>query len=162
MTCKAAPQYVINTSLYEVIPDRFLSYLFVLILCLHSGGDGGHQQNNAELQGLYPNITVYPRTCAGCNSIDSFMHIIDAARCSVRTLTLYVSNNHIRVTNDAGLDFKLCHHCLFALNGQPDSGSRGPNERMFIGLNRIIKDLSQTGYGVCSATLSWACPWCQG
>jgi len=90
------------------------------------------------------------------------MHVIDGVRSSVQTVILYVSNNHIRVTNDDGLDFSLCHHCLFALNGQPDMGSGGPNERVFIAVNRVIADLSKTGYGVCTATLSWACPWCEG
>lgn len=124
------------------------------------GSDAGHQLNNAELQGLYPNITVYPRDCYTCDSIDSFMHVIDGVRSAVRTVTFYLSNNHIRVTNDEGLDFKLCHHCLFALNGQPDHGRGGPNERIFIALNRVIKGMSKTGYGVCSAVVSWACPWC--
>ncbi|XP_045201952.2 uncharacterized protein DDB_G0283357-like [Mercenaria mercenaria] len=122
-------------------------------------GDSDDQMNDAETQALFPNITVYPSD--KCPTINSLMHIVNAVGHHVETVTLYISNEHIKITNDDGLNFKLCHKCLYALNGQPDSGpNRGPNERICIGLNRVVKDLSRTGYGICSATFSWECPWC--
>ncbi|XP_060600091.1 uncharacterized protein DDB_G0283357-like [Ruditapes philippinarum] len=122
-------------------------------------GDDNEQMNDAETQGLFPNITVYPSD--NCPSINSLMHIVHALADNVDTVTLYISNEHIRITNSEGLDFKLCHSCLYALNGQPDEGPNGvPNETICIGLNRVVKDITRSGYGVCSATFSWECPWC--
>jgi len=69
---------------------------------------------------------------------------------------LYVSNLYIRVTNERGLDFKLCHECLFGLNGQVSD-----DNRLFVGLNRAVGGVTAAGYGICAAEIAWACPWCE-
>ncbi|KAL3886813.1 hypothetical protein ACJMK2_026782 [Sinanodonta woodiana] len=76
---------------------------------------------------------------------------------NVTTITIYVGNEFIRVTNNNGYIYDVCSSCLFALNGQPDS--EGPaNEEIYIGINRPISELYQSkAKGICSAEISWIC-----
>ena len=81
-------------------------------------------------------------------------------------VTIYVANNYMRVINDngpPGLDQIFCDECLYALNGQSDSGPNGgPNEDVFVALNRVVQlagvSADRIGKGVCGAKLKWVCP----
>jgi len=57
------------------------------------------------------------------------------------------------------MDKRLCDECLYALNGQPDNQYIGPDMNIYAVLNRVISGSYRSGYGVCSATFLWACPW---
>ena len=116
--------------------------------------------NDAEIDGLYP--SVYLRSNDKCNdnqSLYTLQTYTDALVLGqVNRVTLYIGNEYVRITNDNGLDEKICHECLFALAGQPDDGHGGPNEDVYIALNRVVRPESdRVGMGVCMATLSWVC-----
>lgn len=82
------------------------------------------------------------------------------AGASASTVTIYVANNFIRVVNDVGMNQPFCRRCLYALNGQSDTGSKhGPNEDVFVAINRVVHASSgRTGAGVCWASVNWVCP----
>ena len=123
----------------------------------YTGGDSGHQDNDAEVQALYPHITLY--SSDKCPHLtDRLLHQLDQGTgARVNDVIIYVSNERVRIMNDQGLDYELCNSCLFALNGQNDGSSGGINEVVFIGLNRVVAGLGRVGVGVCSATISWEC-----
>ena len=136
-----------------MMTDSTLTYIQ---LCLHSGGDSNTQHHDAETFAKYPNIYVYGSDSCSGEILTSFSTALDGA--SVKYVTMFVSNSHIRIVNDCGLDETVCHKCLYALNGQPDTSSGGPNEDIYVGLNRIIKSMSRVGVGICKAKFSWKCP----
>ncbi|XP_060604072.1 uncharacterized protein LOC132756946 [Ruditapes philippinarum] len=118
-------------------------------------GDANTQINDAEAEGVFPAVRLYHSD--RCNSVGSFKTFADAIGPNVNQVTIYVSNQHIRIMNDQGFDEYVCDNCLYALNGQADS--QGINEDIYIGLNRVITGRSdRNGQGVCSATLTWICP----
>lgn len=118
------------------------------------GGDGNTQQRDAEGQGRFPNIEFYKNDVCSSGILQTFANAISSG---VNHVTLYVSNQHIRVTNDQGLDAKICSECLYALNGQSDA--QGINEDLFLGLNRVVTGRTdRNGVGVCSVKMSWLCP----
>ncbi|KAH3878081.1 hypothetical protein DPMN_001963 [Dreissena polymorpha] len=123
-------------------------------------GDGNTQTNDAEVEAVYPSVHV--RASDNCPDVPNKLldTYTDAVRLgSVNRTTLFISNEHVRITNNNGLNQILCHKCLFALNGQTDLGSGGVNEDIYIALNRVITGRSdRNGVGVCSAKLSWVCP----
>ncbi|KAH3736192.1 uncharacterized protein LOC127851674 [Dreissena polymorpha] len=123
------------------------------------GGDYSDQTNDAEIDAVFPN--VYVRPSDHCPDPPRLLATYtDAVKLgSVNRITLFISNEHIRITNDQGLNQILCHKCLFALNGQPDPSVGGVNQDIYIALNRVIADRADRyGFGVCSARLSWVCP----
>ncbi|XP_021369841.1 uncharacterized protein LOC110460937 isoform X2 [Mizuhopecten yessoensis] len=121
-------------------------------------GDSSHQQNDAEVQAWNNYIRLFKSDkCLGSqNYVHAFSgQLID----SVSHVTLLVSNELIRIITDQGMDEQVCHECLFALNGQPDTQSGGVNEDVYVSLNRVVQWYSwRVGYGVCSATFRWVCP----
>ena len=123
-------------------------------------GDSADQENDAEIDGKYPG--VFLRSSDKCNHDDSLNTLSsyqDALIVNqVNRVTLYISNEHVRITNDNGLDEYLCHECLFALAGQSDSQGE-QNEDIYIALNRVVKG-DRYGFGVCKASLSWVCKPC--
>lgn len=129
-----------------------------------TGGDAGDQDNDAEVMGKHPYVAVYSSDlCNGDATLSRLGVAVDAtADGLVSRMTIYVSDKHVRITNDNGLDETLCHKCLFALNGQADASAGGPNQDIYLSLNRVISLSSapqRVGFGVCSARLSWMCPW---
>ncbi|XP_052275399.1 uncharacterized protein LOC127874806 isoform X3 [Dreissena polymorpha] len=128
----------------------------------HSG-DGNHQTNDAEVDAPYPNVNVQPSDkCLNTNPptprpLTTYANAVQLG--SVNRVTLFISNEHVRITNDQGLNRILCHKCLFALNGSADPSSGGVNQDIYIALNRVITGrVDRNGVGVCSARLSWVCP----
>ena len=121
-----------------------------------TGGDSNHQQNDAEFQIENTAGTLYESD--KCKTTKRALGAVLSD--SVSTVTLYVANNFLRVVNDNGMDQRLCLKCLYALNGQSDTGpSGGPNEDVFVALNRVVHTTSsRTGRGVCSAQMEWVCP----
>ncbi|XP_052805272.1 uncharacterized protein LOC128234794 [Mya arenaria] len=118
-------------------------------------GDSNDQFNDAELDGSYPNIKAWASDKCKVKPLKTYANALVTN--AVSHVTMYVSNEHVRVTNDNGLDEYLCHECLFALNGQPDSSRGGINEDIYVALNRVVAG-GRIGVGVCSAKLSWVCP----
>ncbi|XP_045209195.1 uncharacterized protein LOC123561084 [Mercenaria mercenaria] len=118
-------------------------------------GDSNTQINDAETDGRFPAVRVYQSDkCPTRFPLKTFPNAIGP---DVQEVTIYVSNQHIRIVNDQGLDEYVCDNCLYALNGQADS--QGVNEDIYIGLNRVVSGrIDRNGVGVCSATLTWACP----
>lgn len=117
----------------------------------------GPEGNGAIVYAIFPHIIISPRNSGsnGTKRID----IHGAENAYTSKLTLYIGNQYIRVTNDKRLDEYFCHSDLFHLNGQfdPESGGMTSNT-ITIGINRAISS-DQTGFGVCTSTLKWACPW---
>jgi len=124
-------------------------------------GDSNTQQNDAEIDGQHPNINIYSSDMCPQSSLAKLASHTDAiAHGLVSHVTLYISDKHVRITNDNGLDVTLCHKCFFALNGQADASSGGVNQDIYVGLNRVITGMSKrNGVGVCSAVFRWMCPW---
>ena len=124
-------------------------------------GDNSDQYYDADIDGIHP--SVYLRSSDKCNynrSLDQLAKYTDASSFhhGVSRVTLYISNEHVRITNDQGLDEYLCHECLFALAGQKDQSTGLPNDKIFIALNRVIlARADRTGKGICKAKLSWVC-----
>ena len=123
------------------------------------GGDFNDQQNDAEIHAIHPNVAVYSSDMCGTDPVLKriAVHLDAVQNANVSHVTLYVSDKHVRITNDNGLDETLCHKCLFALNNQADAG--GSNQDIYLALNRVIQTSQRRGVGVCSARLSWVCPW---
>ncbi|KAL3885108.1 hypothetical protein ACJMK2_025206 [Sinanodonta woodiana] len=118
-------------------------------------GDASTQENDAEFHSL-----GYQHNLYGSDKCPDMSLVMSGLLSpGVTTVTIFVGNEFIRVTNNQGYVYELCSKCLFALNGQSDS--QGPvNEDIFIGLNRIIDSPSyRVGTGVCGAVIKWACPW---
>ncbi|KAL3884575.1 hypothetical protein ACJMK2_024707 [Sinanodonta woodiana] len=118
-------------------------------------GDASTQENDAELYFLgYQHLLYRSDKC-----LNTSLNRTGLLRDGVTSVTIFIGNEFIRVSNNLGYVYELCSKCLFALNGQSDS--QGPvNEDIFIGLNRIIDSSSyRDGTGVCSAVIRWACPW---
>lgn len=115
-------------------------------------GDSNHQTFDAEADGLGNNINVWSNdNCKRFKSV-SFPNAIGP---DVSHVSIYIGNEYIRVTNDAGMDQELCSDCLYALNMQPD---KTVNQDIYVALNRVVSGTpSRNGYGVCAATLSWDC-----
>ncbi|KAH3872827.1 uncharacterized protein LOC127870430 [Dreissena polymorpha] len=120
-------------------------------------GDSDHQTNDAEIDAIHPNVYVRPSDLCPDppRLLATYTNAVQLG--SVNRVTLFISNEHVRITNDRGLNQILCHKCLFALNGQSDPSSGGVNQDIYIALNRVISG-GRIGVGVCSARLSWVCP----
>ena len=123
-----------------------------------TGGDFSTSSNDAELHAVFPTAGLY--TNDGCkpyvNVLDTFSDVLAA---SVTKVTVWISNEHVRVQNDAGFDRRICSHCLWALNGQVDSQGT-ENEDIYLALNRVITTSNRYGVGICTVKLSWDCPSC--
>ncbi|KAL3884583.1 hypothetical protein ACJMK2_024715 [Sinanodonta woodiana] len=118
-------------------------------------GDASTQEKDAEFHSLgYQHLLHGSDHCPNMSLV-----MTGLLSNSVTSVTIFIGNEFIRVSNNLGYVYELCSQCLFSLNGQSDS--EGPvNEDIFIGLNRIIDSSSyRDGTGVCSAVVSWACPW---
>ena len=121
------------------------------------GGDSGTQKYDAEVDGRNNALYVYPNE--RCKRRYPFV-FANALSKKVMKLTIWISNEFIRITNDQGCDEEMCSDCLFALNGQYDCAPGGTNQEIYIALNRVVYNgCYNYGYGVCKATLSWVCPW---
>ena len=134
-----------------------LAFFVDCLLCppflSHTGGDGNHQNNDAEADGKAPHIYVYGND--GCKSKQ--FPFYNALSKHANHVTVWVGNEYIRVKNDIGFDREMCSGCLFSLNGQPD---KIVNEEIFIKLNGVISGRNdRNGHGICGASLSWECGW---
>ena len=73
---------------------------------------------DAETDGQDHNINVYGNcSLFTCN----FFPYKNAIAPKVNHVTIWIGNEYIRVTNDAGFDKHVCSDRLYALNGQPDT-----------------------------------------
>ncbi|XP_060076015.1 uncharacterized protein LOC132555678 [Ylistrum balloti] len=127
------------------------------------GGDGGHNDNAAEIQAVATStsydITSYKRGGSVCQFAKKAFTDHYVVNPSVNTVTFYVADRSYRVTNDQGLDATHCSECLFALNGQRDTkgGNHRINKDIYLAFNRVISSSSRNGNGVCSVDLEWDC-----
>lgn len=118
-----------------------------------TGNDGSTQENDAELVGKNENMTLIRSD--KCNNLKK---VFANSLCSgVTHVRLYISNLHIRIQNNKGMDARICKWCLFALNDQSDSEGQ-KNDYIYIGLNRVIRYYWKRGAGVCKTKIKWACP----
>ncbi|KAL4228393.1 hypothetical protein ACF0H5_011441 [Mactra antiquata] len=115
-------------------------------------GDAGHQYCDAEVYGIHPSVAVYTNDYGGATHLSTFANVLRNAN---KYVTLYVSNEFVRIKSDIGTTRSLCNEYLFCLNGQPDLNV---NQDIYIGLNRVIRSTMRNGFGVCSATITWECP----
>lgn len=121
--------------------------------------ENGTQQYCAEVDGKDDSLMVYPNDVCQRNSSGPFI-FPDALAPNATKITVFISNEFLRIQNDLGYDKEMCSDCLFAFNGHPDNGTSGPNQDVYIALNRVVSGMvSRNGYGVCKATMSWLCPW---
>ncbi|OWF44313.1 uncharacterized protein LOC110458607 [Mizuhopecten yessoensis] len=126
------------------------------------GGDGGHNDNAAEIQaeatGTY-DITSWKRGGNVCQFAKAAFKDYNIVGPSVNNVTFYVADRSYRVTNDRGIDATHCSECLFALDGQPDTkgGDHRINYEIYLSFNRVISSSSRKGHGVCSVDLQWEC-----
>ncbi|XP_060571456.1 uncharacterized protein LOC132729662 [Ruditapes philippinarum] len=114
-------------------------------------GDASTQTNDAETDGKYPNINVYlNENCPKPGAAHVFAANFIYYSKTQTSLTIYVSNEFIRVVTDTGYDEQFCHEC-HALKNRPDS--TGPvNRDQYLGLNHVIESSSiRSGVGVCAA-----------
>ena len=134
-------------------PNFRIFDIFVII-----GGDGGHQNYDAEIDGRDNLFFVYGND--HCQRKNPFV-FTNALAPDVKKVSMWISNEFIRVKSYGagpyGCDEEMCSECLFALNGQFD---KTINTDIYVALNRVVSGRSdRNGYGVCAAELSWACPW---
>ncbi|XP_052214497.1 uncharacterized protein LOC127833349 [Dreissena polymorpha] len=115
-----------------------------------SDGERNKTVYSAEVQGRFPSMDIFPND--QCKTNNNSVQMPDSISGCVNDVTIYVSHHYIRVTSDVGMDYMLCHTCLSDLN-------KISNNTMYIALNRVLGDINQEGYGVCSAILTWECPW---
>ena len=126
----------------------------ISIFC-YSGGDGNDLKYDAEADGQGHNINVYGND--HCKPVSKLFPFNNAIAPNVNHVTIWIGNEYIRVTNDAGFDKHVCSDCLYALNGQPDATV---NLDIYVALNRVVSGRKdRDGVGVCGATLSWECGW---
>ncbi|XP_033748498.1 uncharacterized protein LOC117333348 [Pecten maximus] len=127
------------------------------------GGDGGHNDNAAEIQAVVGattyDITSYKRGGHVCQFAKKAFTDHYVVNPSVNTVTFYVADRSYRVTNDQGFDATHCSNCLFALNNQPDTkgGAHRINKDIYLSFNRVISNSVRKGHGVCSVDLAWDC-----
>lgn len=118
-------------------------------------GDRSTQENDSEGEGLFPHVQVYGSDKCQSRRFGRFTNAISSA---VSSVTIYVGPQYFRVLNDQGFDEYVCDSCIFALSGQSDNQG-SVNEDVYVALNRVVDGTYRNGIGVCSATLSWVCPW---
>lgn len=145
------PTIVSDTSTCFCFSDRLVFIVTVL------AGDASHQQNDAEVQAWNTYFRLFKND--KCLGSPTYEHAFTGRLTDdVNHVTLFVSNEFVRIITDQGMDEQVCHKCLFALSGQPDVQTGGANEDMYISFNRVIQWFSwRVGYGVCTATIRWVC-----
>ncbi|XP_021369838.1 uncharacterized protein LOC110460933 [Mizuhopecten yessoensis] len=124
------------------------------------GGDSGNQQNDAEFFGVNDYFFLFKGDKCLTNSSYATLFAGTLTPGVFNYVTVFISNEHIRIINNYGVvDEQVCHQCLYALAGQSDSEG-SVNEDLYISFNRMIRVSSgRVGYGVCSATVQWVCPY---
>ncbi|MFM6043094.1 MAG: Calx-beta domain-containing protein, partial [Dolichospermum sp.] len=112
-------------------------------------GDASTQSNDAELQILNQNLTVYgndytPTTLNPLANITNFAN-------NVNSVELVISNGQV-VWNSPNAVGSLNTPYLYALNGQPDA--EGPvNYDVYASLNRVINGTYRIGSGASKVTI---------
>lgn len=119
------------------------------------GGDGSTQENDSEVDGFSSIIRVFGSDKCGTTHFASYSNATGSA---VSSVTIYIGPQYFRVVNNLGFDESVCDDCMFALSGQSDNQG-SINEDVYVALNRVVSYTYRNGIGVCSATLSWVCPW---
>ncbi|KAL5019588.1 hypothetical protein ScPMuIL_002480 [Solemya velum] len=119
------------------------------------GGDGGTQENDAEAHGLDSNLLLYKSD--KCNTSKEVFPGIFLPMVGNNKVTIWVSNEFIRVATTNSFEVYRCNDCLYALNGQSDNESGVTNEDVYIALNRVIAG-GRYGTGICKAKINWVCP----
>lgn len=110
--------------------------------------------NDAEAHGVGTSLLLYGNDNCG-NPLEVIPGVFTPG---TTTVTIWVSNEFIRVVTSSGIDQYRCqNNCLYALNGQPDPASNGPNEDIYIALNRVVAG-DRFGTGICRANIRWVCP----
>lgn len=116
------------------------------------GGDGSTQQNDAEMNALNQGVYLWGSDKCKSKKFAAYKTFFK----NTNRIVIYVSNEFIRFTDGKSFSFMVSDKCLFALNGQSDTGT--VNQDLYLSLNRVIsKYTSRYGYGVCNAKLSWVC-----
>ncbi|XP_033749027.1 uncharacterized protein LOC117333714 [Pecten maximus] len=125
------------------------------------GGDSSDQQNDAEFFGYGDFFFLFKGDKCLANSSYTTLFSGSLTPNVFNHVTVFVSNEHVRILTDAGqVDEQVCDQCLYALAGQSDSSSGGINEDVYVSFNRMIRTSSgRIGFGVCSATVQWVCPY---
>ena len=114
-------------------------------------GDGSTQYNDAEMQILNTQLTVYGNDKANELGIEPLKQVNNFVT-EDSTVTLEVRNEYFRWDNNSGISDSLNSPYLYALNGQPDT--QGPvNYDIYAGFNRVISSSSRNGSGVSKVTV---------
>ena len=132
-------------------------YMSIKYHRLFLAGDSNHQSNDAEFQLRNDDGKIF--SSDACKRF--VYYLTNYLSPKARSLTLYISNNHIALEQYPAVGRKrvYCRNCLFALNGQADPSFGGVNQDIYIALNRVIRfATSRTGRGVCYVRMSWECP----
>lgn len=118
-------------------------------------GDASTQSNDAELHGTYPSPTLWSHDyCHTTNLMNTFTNLVTAG---TSTVTVWISNEYVRIQTNTGHQERICSSCLWSLNGQSDN--EGPvNEDVYLAFNRVVANTARNGVGVCNVKVSWECP----
>ena len=124
------------------------------------GGDGSHQDYDAELEGFDGHLRMYGNDhCSDASYPLFFDKAMPRYKNVSSLLTVFIGNEYLRVTDSEGFDQEIRSKCLFALNNHPDITV---NNDIFVAINRVVSYADyRDGYGICAASLSWVCGWQQ-
>ena len=80
----------------------------------------------------------------------------------VTQVSIYISHNNIKVTNNYGYHKEICDECLFKFNGEKDKNENC--DSLWVGINRPVSyngfhPYALHGAGVCKLEANWVCPW---
>lgn len=116
-------------------------------------GDAGTQSNDAELHGTFPSPTLWSHDKCATSSLSTFTNLLASG---TTTVTAWISNEYLRIQTDNGFQQRICHECLWSLNGQTDT--EGPkNEDVYLAFNRVVANSARYGVGICKVAMSWEC-----
>ena len=113
-------------------------------------GDGSSQYNDAEMQILNTQLTVYGNDKANELGIEPLQQVNNFVT-DGSTVAFEVRNEYLGWDNNSGISDSLNSPYLYALNGQPDSQGL-VNYDIYAGFNRVISS-SRKGSGVSKVTV---------